>query len=288
MTTQTQNHTDTGTPDSSATTALATVASQINQHHKLACTLAGQAVSHAIEAGKLLLSVKESLPHGGFGDWMANNLDVSDRTARRYMAAALGKPLPIRAIQSDRPPFAIEAPKTDTVSVLKGAATPSQFVQICTGLKSELQKIVEVSGCKTVGELGKLVQVARQNATQKELTEYDASIGELNTFVLTVSNGLLKEKLNRQQANKPVIEDPQTQHKTQSALKKLELRMEENFALCVDTSICLKHILDKKLYLQRCETFDGYCRDVFGFEPEDVAEIHADALLHTLKKKVQQ
>jgi hypothetical protein len=91
----------TGTPVSSATTALATVASQINQHHKLACTLAGQAVSHAIEAGKLLLSVKESLPHGGFGDWVANNLDVSARQAQRYMGAAQGKPLPIRAIKYD-------------------------------------------------------------------------------------------------------------------------------------------------------------------------------------------
>ena len=39
----------TGTPADSATTALATVASQINQHHKLACTLAGQAAADAVE-----------------------------------------------------------------------------------------------------------------------------------------------------------------------------------------------------------------------------------------------
>ncbi|MFZ4539751.1 DUF3102 domain-containing protein [Propionivibrio sp.] len=110
-----------------ASTDLMTTASQINHHHKLACIKAGEAVGHAVEAGKLLLSVKASLQHGDFGAWLTNNLNVTDRTARRYMAAALGKPLPVRAIKNDKLPPMIEAVKTDTVSVLEDAKTsPNQ------------------------------------------------------------------------------------------------------------------------------------------------------------------
>ena len=211
----------TGTTVSGATTALATVASQINQHHKLACTLAGQAVSHAIEAGKLLLSVKESLPHGGFGDWMANNLDVSDRTARRYMAAALGKPLPIRAIQSDKVPPMIEPIKTDTVSVLDDVKpSPSQ-------------------------------QVLQQEHDAKRAT-------------VAWKTG-------------------------ERTLKKLEDAYRENLdkegAAKADTSICLKAILQRKLYTHGgYKTFEEYCKEEFGWSPEEVEEIHTDAFLYNLSK----
>jgi hypothetical protein len=86
---------------------LATWATDINHHHQQACLRAGEAINHAIEAGKLLVKVKQKLPHGEFGGWLEKNLDVTDRQARRYMAAAQGKPVPARVIASKRTPVSV-------------------------------------------------------------------------------------------------------------------------------------------------------------------------------------
>ena len=85
-----------------------TIADEINNHAEIAITKANEAMHHAIEAGKLLMEVKAALPHGSFGTWMEANLRVSSRQAQRYMAAAEGKPVPIRDLSS----------KYDTVSHL--------------------------------------------------------------------------------------------------------------------------------------------------------------------------
>lgn len=86
----------------------ATIASEINSHSEKATTKANEAMHHAIEAGRLLLEVKASLAHGQFGEWLEANVSVSARQAQRYMAAAEGKPVPIRSLSS----------KYDTVSHL--------------------------------------------------------------------------------------------------------------------------------------------------------------------------
>lgn len=93
------------------------IADQINSHAKQATTKACEAVQHAIEAGKLLLEVKASLAHGQFGAWLANHVGFSARQAQRYIAAAEGKPVPIRA-----------PAKYDTVSYLShdAEATPTK------------------------------------------------------------------------------------------------------------------------------------------------------------------
>jgi len=85
-----------------------TIANEINSHAEQATTKANEAMHHAIEAGKLLLEVKASLAHGQFGEWLETNVKVSPRQAQRYMAAAEGKPTPIRSLSS----------KYDTVSHL--------------------------------------------------------------------------------------------------------------------------------------------------------------------------
>lgn len=102
---------------------LATWATDINHHHQQACLRAGEAINHAIEAGKLLMRVKARLPHGEFGGWLGKNLEVTDRQARRYMAAAQGKPIPARAIASNRTPVSVlDTGKSDTVLHLPGPA----------------------------------------------------------------------------------------------------------------------------------------------------------------------
>jgi len=82
-------------------TARLALASEINQAHANAVRHAGTAIDFAKHAGELLLQVKAELKHGEFIPWLAANCDVSDRQARRYMAAALGKPVPMRVLKTD-------------------------------------------------------------------------------------------------------------------------------------------------------------------------------------------
>ncbi|MFM7294032.1 MAG: DUF3102 domain-containing protein, partial [Burkholderiales bacterium] len=80
---------------------LAARAEAIKHHHGLATKMADKAVHHAREAGRHLLEVKAALGHGQFGAWRRENLRVSVRQTQRYMAAALGKPTPLRALASE-------------------------------------------------------------------------------------------------------------------------------------------------------------------------------------------
>jgi hypothetical protein len=68
------------------------VAEQINEQHRLAIQHRDLAIEHAVKAGRMLLSVKASMPHGEFLPWLQNNVQFTARTAQRYMAAAA--PLP--------------------------------------------------------------------------------------------------------------------------------------------------------------------------------------------------
>ena len=82
---------------------------QINTHHKNATNHVKDAVESAISAGKLLLQVKASLPHGTWKTWLNTNIDVSERQVQRYMAAAKGKIVPLL----------LSVGKNDTMSVLQ-------------------------------------------------------------------------------------------------------------------------------------------------------------------------
>jgi len=62
---------------------------------------ASKAVNHAVTIGNLLIEVKSRLPHGAYTPWIEENLEVSARQARRYVDAALGKPITPRQIKSD-------------------------------------------------------------------------------------------------------------------------------------------------------------------------------------------
>jgi hypothetical protein len=72
--------------------------SEINRLHLLATSSANSAIEYAKEAGKLLLEVKKSMPHGEFGVWIENNLSVSIRQVQRYIATAQGKKATVKSI----------------------------------------------------------------------------------------------------------------------------------------------------------------------------------------------
>lgn len=92
--------------------SLLSVASEINIAHAHAIQHADKAIGLARQVGDLLLKAKADLPHGEFLPWVESHCTVSPRQAQRYMAASLGKPMPLRAIKS-------EAIKYDTVSHLE-------------------------------------------------------------------------------------------------------------------------------------------------------------------------
>ena len=83
---------------------------QINTHHTNAMKKASDAVESAIAAGKLLLEAKSKVPHGTLTDWLKTHIDVSERQAQRYMAAAKGKKVNILEL----------AGKNDMMSDLEG------------------------------------------------------------------------------------------------------------------------------------------------------------------------
>lgn len=64
---------------------LAELSTQVKIIHREILVSAKDTVMRAISAGKLLLSVKELLPHGHFEKYVDENLDLGSRTARRYM-----------------------------------------------------------------------------------------------------------------------------------------------------------------------------------------------------------
>lgn len=194
---------------STTSTISTTLATEINTLHAKAVHHAGSAIDFAKQAGELLLKAKSDLPHGDFLPWLEANCTVTPRQAQRYMAAAQGKPIPVRAIKCDTVSYLPDATKTDTVSDLPDIPTPESP--------------------KTISDA----------------TEIDSS-----------------------------------------SLRKLEEAFQKNLDLenraKADTSKCLKYILSKKLYLERCETFEEYCLVRFGWSPAEVEEIHTDAFLYSI------
>jgi Protein of unknown function (DUF3102) len=64
--------------------SLLELASQIKSAHRAV----GQAMLHAIEAGKLLLEAKKQVPHGEWLSWLETSCDMPERTAQAYMRIA--------------------------------------------------------------------------------------------------------------------------------------------------------------------------------------------------------
>jgi hypothetical protein len=79
-------------------TDLIVKAQEIDRLGQLAMDSANNAVDYALQAGQLLIDVKNSLKHGEFLVWIENNLSFNVRQAQRYMEVASGKKVPIRLL----------------------------------------------------------------------------------------------------------------------------------------------------------------------------------------------
>ena len=81
---------------------------QINDLHDLVYSKIGKVYEHVGKLGGLLIEIKNSLPHGQFGDWVSKNLKVSQRQVQRYIECSSGKKMKLQELTC----------KSDTVSHL--------------------------------------------------------------------------------------------------------------------------------------------------------------------------
>ena len=90
-----------------------TTVADINRHHDLARSKAAEAITHAMEAGKLLLVAKGSMEHGSWAAWLRDNVRVSTRQAQRYMTT--GDTASANAVQ----PAVIDPPAAHEVASMQ-------------------------------------------------------------------------------------------------------------------------------------------------------------------------
>jgi hypothetical protein len=79
--------------------SLADLASKIRAAHNGVSMLLTRSVERACEAGDLLIEAKQQLDHGQWLPWLAESVEISERTARRYMRLARNRD----AIEANRP-----------------------------------------------------------------------------------------------------------------------------------------------------------------------------------------
>jgi hypothetical protein len=71
--------------DTEKTIAMHALASEINEHHRQARIHAQSVIEHALLAGEALTRAKAAVGHGSWRKWLAENTEISERTAQRYM-----------------------------------------------------------------------------------------------------------------------------------------------------------------------------------------------------------
>ena len=64
------------------------IATAINAAHEKVETAKREGTRYALEAGRLLVEAKATVPHGGWDDWLKANVTFSPRTAQLYMKLA--------------------------------------------------------------------------------------------------------------------------------------------------------------------------------------------------------
>jgi len=70
---------------------LVALAEGINEQHQLCKQSVRTTLEHAVKAGELLEKVKREVEHGDWGQWIADNCNLSSRTAQFYMKVSRKK-----------------------------------------------------------------------------------------------------------------------------------------------------------------------------------------------------
>ena len=72
----------------SLSNSLADLSARIRVEHHATSAALKSSVEHAMAAGDLLIEAKELVPHGQWLPWLAENCELSERTAQLYMRTA--------------------------------------------------------------------------------------------------------------------------------------------------------------------------------------------------------
>jgi len=139
------------------TTALVSLAGEIQVAHEAACRAAESALAHARRAGELLIEAKAAQPHGAWLPWLSKHCStISDRTARRYMQVATRWP-ELEAVVGDRTRVS-DLPIRQAVALL--LAEPSEITQAANTIyaeRRETRRQARVEQIRVVAEAAPLV-----------------------------------------------------------------------------------------------------------------------------------
>jgi hypothetical protein len=161
-----------------------------------------QTAQNIIEIGKRLNQVKEQLPHGEWGNWLAEKIDIHERTAQKFMRAAseFGN-TPSMAVLGAAKVFALlDLPSTDREPFLaEPHALPSGETKTVDEMTTrELQATIKALKDSELraNNLAKSLEVARTKAASVDDVESDNE-------TLREANHVLESKLKS--AGDPII-----------------------------------------------------------------------------------
>ena len=121
--------------------ALTDLAGRINAEHEKCLSAARAAISHALEAGRLLIEAKAQLGHGEWIPWMQENCRFSERTAQAYMRVVRRLPELEAKTQrvADLPPVPVAFFMTQRwiSAITMTPARESLFISSRTGTRAE-------------------------------------------------------------------------------------------------------------------------------------------------------
>ena len=129
------------------------IAERANAAHVRAREAAGRAVESAIVAGLALIEAKATIGHGSWLDWIAGNINYSDRTARLYMRLAKAVPALPEAKSAIVADLALrEAAKaissTNTLGVMGSSASPEWYTPAhIADLVVDVIDVIDVDPC---------------------------------------------------------------------------------------------------------------------------------------------
>jgi hypothetical protein len=141
--------------DSALSLTLSDLATRIKTEHRLV----GEAMTHAIAAGNLLIDAKAKVPHGQWLSWLeANCCEISERTAQLYMRVA--KELP-----------KLDPEKAQRVADLSFRESVKQLAKVTTAAKlspERFDRALEVAEANSDTTIGNALRRAlREEKTEK-------------------------------------------------------------------------------------------------------------------------
>ncbi|MDP4147102.1 MAG: DUF3102 domain-containing protein [Bacillota bacterium] len=186
-----------------------------------------QTAQNIIEIGKRLITVKESLPHGEWGNWLRDKVDFADRTARQFMKVAqefdnseIGMRLPISKVYAlldlpseERENFVKENPVDEMTT-----RELQQAIKEKKALENKIKKLSKDNEKQSqhAEKLKKELDTIKDK-NREELTDKEVEIENLKTHIKDI-----KEKLS-----KVPFGDNEELEKLQSSLQETESKLHE-------------------------------------------------------------